>query len=226
MDEKWHRHTVTTKSRRYQVTLVIPADRPATLLTHWYDWPKKKGDVAAYGVTIGTYQVKDLGKELNKYNETKNWFVELDLGVHKKTDLVHICGVRMYGVFTTTTLPLAELLDACLQAGAVSAISYPSGSRWKLRDIVHNYELHPDDVTSLSGYGYNNRLGINHPETKALALHLADEHKSKNGKTGTGRTQREYLAEGMTQYSADSCMAALKAARRDEKNKPKKRKTQ
>lgn len=245
MVAKQTRRTVTTKNGRYQVSLLHPVKIRDLKMhkdldpVHWYDVPRKREPCLAYGVRVWTYKVTD--------TENPNCTIEIDTGWRIETNAektrgwpVGLCiiAARITGAgrITTIQLPVAELLHACCRVGAVTGVSYPPG--WPLPDgrttgktyethyLSENDAIHADDVGRVSGFGYKERLGALHPETKAQALRLANEHKSKGGPKATKRTQREYLAERMTAYGVDSCMAALKAARRDEKNKPKKRKTQ
>ena len=220
------RRTVRTRNGRYEVSLdyvnrhALDKYDPKLDSVYWYEAPRKKKSCPAYGVRVWTYKVTDL--------ENPDWTIEIDTGLNWAKGVANrfcITAVRITGAvgIETIQLPVGELLQACVRAGAVVGVSHPSG---KITDKADHSEIHADDVGRLSGFGYNKRLGIRHPVTQAEALRLADEHKSKGGAKGTKRTQREYLAERMTAYSVDSCMAALKAARRDEKNKPKKRKTQ
>ena len=243
MVAKQTRRTVTTKNGRYQVSLLHPVKIRDLKMhkdldpVHWYDVPRKRKPCPAYGVRVWTYKVTD--------TENPNCTIEIDTGWRIETNAeqtrgwpVGLCisAVRITGKIETIQLPVAELLQACCRVGAVTATSYPPGSTlpdgrttgktYEKHYLKEHDAIHADDVGRVSGFGYNERLGAQHPETKAQALRLANEHKSKGGAKGTKRTQREYLAERMTAYSVDSCMAALKAARRDEKNKPKKRKTQ
>ena len=238
------RRTVTTRNGRYQVSLLHPVKIRNLKMhkdldpVHWYDVPRKRvGN--AYGVRVWTYKVTD--------TENPDWTIELDTGWRIEINAeqtrawpVGLCiiAVRITGVgrIQTLQLPMAELLQACCRVGAVTATSYPPGSllpngrttgkTYEKHYLKEHDEIHADEVGSVSGFGYNKRLGAKHPETVAQALRFANEHKSKGGAKGTKRTLIDYVHERMYWYSKDSLKVALKVAYANEKNKPKKRKKQ
>lgn len=223
------RRTVRTRNGRYEVSLdyvnrhALDKYDPKLDSVYWYEAPRKKKPCPAYGVRVWTYKVTDL--------ENPDWIIEIDTGLNLNKGVTNrfcITAVRITGGLKlgieTIQLPVGEILQACVRAGAVVGVSHPSG---KITDKADHSEIHADDVGRLSGFGYNKRLGIRHPVTQAEALRLADEHKIKKDKNETTQTQLEYLSERMG-YAQDSCKAALAYARavRDEKTKPTKRKKQ
>lgn len=242
MVAKQTRRLVTTRNGRYQVSLLHANIRDLKLRwdpVWWYDEPRKKKPCPAYGVRVWTYQVTD----------TKNpsWSIEIELGYKMKIDakdrgsVAALCirAVRITGGLVgveTIQLPVAELLQACCRVGAVTGVSYPPGSTLPDGTITGNKhethgktehdEIDADDVSRVSGFGYNKRLGAKHPETVAQALRLANEHKIKKEKNETTQTQIDYVHQRMWWYSKDSLKVALKVGYANEKNKPKKRKKQ
>lgn len=245
MVAKQTRRIVTTRNGRYQVSLLAVKIRDLKMHkdldpVHWYDVPRKREPCPAYGVRVWTYKVTD--------TENPNCTIELETGWRIETNAeqtrgwpVGLCiiAVRITGVgrIQTLQLPMAELLQACATAGAVTGVSYPPGStlldgtttgkKHETHYVIEHDAIHADEVARVSGFGYNKRLSARHPETQAQALRLANEHKIKKDKGETAQNQRQYLAERMDR-GEDSCMSALKYARAAlrKKNKPTKRKKQ